>query len=108
MKTVVEYDLLDETQEEAHKRIDRVLWDGAVETQGKGQSIAPVQTGRYRASISVRKVGNLLYEVFSIVEYGPFLEWGTIYMSAQLVFRPSYDRNYQQIIANLEHALSTL
>ncbi len=108
MKTVVVFDRLDETQREAHEKIERVLQDGALKTQGLAQQLAPVDTGRLRASIEFRKVGNLIFEVFTVVNYATFVEHGTIYASSQPFLRPSFERNYQQVIADLVKSLSTL
>ena len=108
MRVVEEYNLLDEKQREAHDRIDRALSDGALMVQNTAMSIVAVDTGRLRASITLERVGNMLYEVFTIVEYAGYVEYGTIYMNAQPYFRPAYERNYQLIIAMLAKELATL
>ncbi len=108
MKTAVVFDRLDETQREVHEKIERVLQDGALETQALAQQLAPVDTGRLRASIEFRKVGNLTFEVFTVVNYAGFVEYGTVHMSSQPFMRPAHERNYQQVIAGLVKSLSTL
>ena len=108
MKTVVLYDRLDEVQREMHERIDRVLSDGAVQTQSDAQERAPVDTGRLRASIQVVRIGNHLWEVFTVVEYAGYQEYGTVHMSAHPFMRPAYERNYREITASLHEAFATI
>ncbi len=102
MNVVVEYGRLDETQRHQHEAIDRLLSDGALMVQQTAQAIAPVDTGRYRASISMRDTGPLSFEVYSIVLYGPYLEAGTRNMAAQPTFRPAYERHRLAIIESFK------
>ena len=108
MRVRVEYDRVDEYQREADARIGRELERGAIRTTATAQSLAPVDTGRLRASITWEWVGYHLIEVFTVVAYSHFVEWGTVHAQAQPYLRPSYERNYQQIVADISRALSTL
>jgi HK97 gp10 family phage protein len=47
-------------------------------------------------------------EVFTIVEYGPYVEFGTRYMQAQPFFRPAYEQTYQYIIALLKREIANV
>ena len=108
MRVGVRYDRLDEHQREMHRVIRQTLGDGAAMMQDRAMTIVPVDTGRLRASIQLQWVGNLLVEVFTIVEYGPYVEFGTRYMQAQPFFRPAYEQTYQYIIALLKREIANV
>jgi HK97 gp10 family phage protein len=88
-----------------HAAIRQGLGDGAALTQDRAMTLVPVDTGRLRASISLHWVGNLLIEVFTIVEYAGYVEHGTRYMRAQPYFRPAYEQTYQEVIAVVARAM---
>lgn len=108
MKVRLDYNHLSEKQRDADDIIERVLSDGALMVQQTAMSIVAVDTGRLRASITLQRVGNLLYEVFTVVNYAEFVERGTVHMNAQPYFRPAYERNYQLIIQMMKAELATL
>lgn len=81
-----------------HAAIRQGLGDGAALMQGRAMTLVPVDTGRLRASIQLMWVGNLLIEVFTVVEYAGYVEWGTRYMRAQPYFRPAYEQTFQEVI----------
>lgn len=56
---------------------DAVLEEAAYELEARWKSRAPVDTGRYRSSISTMKVGPMAFAIVSNVYYGPFVEFGT-------------------------------
>ncbi len=106
MRVVEKYNRLDENQREMHRVIEETLGDGAKIMQSRAMGIVAVDTGRLRASISLQRVGRLLYEVLTVVEYGPYVEYGTRYMRAQPFFRPAYEQTYQVIIALLKREIA--
>lgn len=77
MRVSVENDRIDESQRKAHSAIEGALRDGALETQGEAQRLAPVDTGRLRASITTRDSGPLTWEVYTNVDYAGYVESGT-------------------------------
>lgn len=108
MRIDIEYDRLDESQREVHRTIEQALSDGAVTVQGTAQALAPVDTGRLRASISTRDTGPLNFEVYTNIEYAPYQEYGTRYQAGKAFMRPSYERHRLGIIESAKQALATL
>lgn len=108
MRVDVAYDRLDESQRNAHRGIEGALRDGALETQGEAQRIVPVDTGRLRASITTRDSGPLTWEVYTNVEYAPYVEYGTRYMAAQPFARPAYERRRLPTIERARAALQSI
>ena len=53
---------------------------------------APVDTGRLRQSIGVKRVGDGHYRVGTNVLYAPYVEFGTRYMRAQPFMRPAVEK----------------
>ena len=51
--------------------------------EGQAKMLCPVDTGALRASISVTETGEMSAEVGPHMEYGAFIEWGTVHMAAQ-------------------------
>lgn len=64
----------------------------AIDTQNRARELAPVQTGRLRASITHvpgRDGKGYYVDVGSNVEYAPFVEFGTSKQPAQPYLRPA-------------------
>ena len=80
MRVAVKYDRLDEHQRAMHAAIRQGLGDGAAIMQNRAMSIVAVDTGRLRASIQLHWIGSPLVEVFTVVEYSEYVEFGTRYM----------------------------
>lgn len=108
MKVVVEYNKLDRFASELPRIVDRVLGDGAAEMVGTAQQIVPVDTGRLRSSLTMRRTGESAYEVYTDVEYSMFVEAGTRFQAAQPYMRPSYERNRLKVVSEMRRALSVL
>lgn len=83
--------------------------DIGVRIQSSAAMGAPVDEGRLRSSIErvVEKAGEYIVSVVvgSNVEYAPFQEFGTIFMSAQPFLRPALEENKSWIIERLETAV---
>jgi HK97 gp10 family phage protein len=105
VRVSVEYDRLDESRREVRRELDRALSRGAEATQRTSQSIVPVLTGKLRSSISTSKVGDLAYDVYTDVEYAPYVESGTRNMAAQPYMRPAYERNRLKVIEDCSDVL---
>lgn len=108
MSVSITFDHLDESQREAHRAIEQALSDGAVEAQATAQFLAPVDTGRLRASISTRDAGPLNFEVYTDVNYAVYQEYGTRYQPGKAFMRPSYERHRIPITESCARALQTL
>ena len=65
---------------------------------GNRSEVKSVDTGNFANSISVEKLKELMYRIFTNVEYAQFLEYGTIYMYPRYHFRNSLNRNHKKII----------
>lgn len=68
------------------------LWALALRIQNNARILAPVDTGRLRASIMATKGSDGLgpfVEIGTNVEYAAYVEFGTRYMAAQPYLRPA-------------------
>jgi len=108
MRVVIERNRFPGADKRARTLIGQALSDGAVETQGTAQSLAPVDTGRLRSSIRTEREGEMSYSVETDVEYASHQEYGTRYQSGKAFLRPSFERHKDEIIANLRKALNNL
>lgn len=74
--------------------------------QGEIRAISPYVTGAYRRGVSYRfyQTGkwNLTLEMYSGVEYGKFLEYGTRYISPRRYFQRGSQSAYPKIVAYLK------
>lgn len=104
-RVTVDYDRFDEIEAAIELSVEHAINDAGSMIAETAQAIVPVDTGRLRASITLNKIGNLIVEVFTVVEYGPYVEYGTRYMAAQPFMRPAYERNYANIVAQVAEAI---
>lgn len=77
---------------------------------GTRAEIKSVDTGRFANSIGL-DVSKLKAEdkeiiVYTPVEYGIFLEYGTVYLEPRSHFRNTLERNRQKIISELQQAIA--
>ena len=73
-----------------------------VEASAKGNATASVDTGLLRASIEHRfNASNLSGEVFTNVEYAPFVEFGTVKQRAQPYMYPALQSNVTNISTDI-------
>lgn len=59
------------------KELDEALAEAALEVERRAKTLAPVDTGRMRASIEAFKDGPLQHGVAVHTEYAAFVEFGT-------------------------------
>jgi HK97 gp10 family phage protein len=89
-------------------RIGQAVTVAGIETQNLARTVAPVDTGALRASISVDTPtfdgASVSIEVGPEVNYGAFVEFGTSRASAQPYMIPAAD----QVTPRLEKALADL
>jgi HK97 gp10 family phage protein len=77
--------------------IRKALERSAMSVQSQAKLLAPVDTGRLRASIDRRIEGRTAY-VGTNLDYAPYVEYGTRYMRAQPYFEPALERKQRTII----------
>jgi HK97 gp10 family phage protein len=73
-----------------HETVQEAVQDTAARGRDFAHSIAPVDTGRYRDSIEVRKDGDGA-EIVSDIDYAAFVEYGTRHMESQHIFGRTLD-----------------
>jgi HK97 gp10 family phage protein len=73
-----------------HEAVQAAVQDAAEQGRVFARSIAPVDTGRYRDSIEVRKDGDEA-EIVSTVGYAAYLEYGTRHREGQHIFGRTLD-----------------
>ncbi|KAA0941846.1 MULTISPECIES: HK97 gp10 family phage protein [Streptomyces] len=73
-----------------HRAVHKAVVDTAEQGRDFARSIAPVDTGRYRDSIEVRKDGDEA-EIVSELDYAPHIEHGTRHMPGQHIFGRTLD-----------------
>lgn len=61
----------------------------AMDIEAHAKSNAPVDTGTLKNSIQAIRVGEAHWRVVVGVEYGMYVEWGTVNMPAQPFFQPA-------------------
>jgi HK97 gp10 family phage protein len=74
----------------------KALTGAALIVEGAAKGLAPVDTGNLKGSITYR-VGFDHAKVGTNVDYAPYLEYGTVKMSAQPYLRPGLDSNKSAI-----------
>ncbi|MFF9210478.1 MULTISPECIES: HK97-gp10 family putative phage morphogenesis protein [unclassified Streptomyces] len=73
-----------------HETVQQAVQDTAERGRDFARSIAPVETGKYRDSIEVRKDGDEA-EIVSDVDYAPYIEYGTRHAAGQHIFGRTLD-----------------
>lgn len=78
----------------------------ALQIESTAKELAPVDTGRLRASIGITFAPDRLSaQVGSNVSYSPFIEFGTSRMRAQPFLAPAFEQHRTAFLANLKQAL---
>ncbi len=76
---------------------------GARMVQRAAKAIVPVRTGNLRNSLHVKHFKQLNTSiVYTVVEYAPYVEFGTIKMRARPYLRPAYHITKPAIIKYIE------
>ena len=75
---------------------ERALTAAAIYVQGDAKLRCPVQTGRLRNSITY-KVKRDEAIIGTVVEYSPYIEFGTVKMKPKPYLRPALDENKNEI-----------
>ena len=99
-------------------RIGQALSATALNCQTDARKLCPVGTpesthrkgyigGRLRASIRIRQVAELAWEVFTDVTYSWFVELGTRKMKAKPYLHPAWQMNQEKLMKRLITILKT-
>jgi HK97 gp10 family phage protein len=70
-------------------RASVIVRKAALDIQSGAQRRAPVDTGTLRASIQAKRISDTHWEVWVGVDYGIYLEYGTVNMAARPYLRPA-------------------
>lgn len=79
-------------RKELRKRAGQVVRKAALDIEAHAKTLAPVDTGALRNSIQMQPTGELSAEVAVGVDYGLYVEMGTIHMAAQPFLTPAVER----------------
>ena len=74
-------------------KIESALDKAALMIQADAVRMSPVDTGRLRASIDVKRCGALCRSIGTSISYAPYQEYGTQKMSPQPFLRPALQKN---------------
>lgn len=71
----------------------------------RSRDIVPVRTGRLQRSVQVWNPAPMMYQVGSILNYAPFVEYGTRFMRAQPYLRPAAQEASLKITQTMKEKL---
>ena len=87
------------------RRASQVVRKAALDTMADAKTLAPVDTGNLRNSITTdARQGDLVAVVEATASYSAYIEWGTSKMQPQPFMQPAQDRNtepFMQALAQL-------
>ena len=85
---------LRESADTLTRRASQVVRKAALDTMADAKTLAPVDTGNLRNSITTdARQGDLVAVVEATASYSAYIEWGTSKMRPQPFMRPAQDRN---------------
>ncbi len=82
---------MEKASEESRKAIGKVVASAALSVESGAKRRCPVDTGRLRASIHTEIEDEFKATVGTDVEYGPYVEFGTVRMAAQPFLFPAVE-----------------
>ena len=89
--------------------LEAAMMQAVLMVEADSKKMAPVDTGRLRASITheVREIANGVIQgkVGSSTSYSKFVELGTSKMPAQPYLRPALEKNWPEIVRMIRGAL---
>ncbi len=96
---------LDRHSETLRDRASAVVRKTVFDTMADAQTLAPVDTGNLKGSITTEvRPGDLVGVVEATADYAAYIEWGTSKMQPQPFMQPAQDRNTPTFL----EALATL
>ena len=101
-------DVLNSFKDEVSKRTAMI--DQEIAAHGElmatsAKQLAPVDTGRLRGSISLKKEGFMRYQLVAQTDYAAYMEFGTGRYAASYV--PTLDEEWQKIAAQFKRGLGS-
>jgi len=91
-------------EQELRKRIERGITKASIIVENDAKGFCPVDTSYLKNSIT-HLVKNLIGIVFTNVEYGPYVEYGTAHSKEQSFLRRSLIKNKQVIAEEIAKEL---
>lgn len=70
-------------------KAEAIVAKTALDLEAHAKGRAPVDTGTLKNSIQAMRVGDAHWRVVVGVDYGMYVEWGTVHMAAQPFFQPA-------------------
>lgn len=91
-------DILDGTDKNTFQAANMMQQEIQESIAGNRAEEKSVDTGRFANSISIEKIKDNEYLVYTDVEYAKHLEYGTIYIFPRMHFRNSVNRNKDKAV----------
>lgn len=70
-------------------KADAIVTKTALDLEAHAKSRAPVDTGTLKNSIQATRIGPAHWRIVVGVDYGMYVEWGTVNMAAQPFLQPA-------------------
>lgn len=70
-------------------KAEAIVAKAALDIEAHAKSRAPVDTGTLKNSIQASRIGTAHWRVVVGVDYGMYVEWGTVHTAAQPFFQPA-------------------
>lgn len=84
-------------KDEVQERINQALLKAGALVEGSAKERCPVDTGTLRNSINYQLMDERTVIIGTNVEYAPYVEYGTVKMSAQPFLHPALEENREKI-----------
>lgn len=102
------FDWASDAPQEIKEEVHKVIKQAGASIEREAKSLAPVDTGRLRGSITSKNNSSGQYmsvEIGTDVEYAEHVEFGTYKTKAQPFLFPAYNAQEQRIINDLNKAV---
>lgn len=70
-------------------KAEAIVAKAALDVEAQAKARAPVDTGTLKNAIQATRIGPAHWRVVVGVDYGMYVEWGTVHMAAQPFFQPA-------------------
>lgn len=70
-------------------KAEAIVAKTAMDLEAHAKGRAPVDTGTLKNSIQATRIGDAHWRVVVGVDYGMYVEWGTVHMAARPFFQPA-------------------
>lgn len=94
-------------KKEYFKNVSETLEKVSKDIQKDAKANAPVDTGRLRDSISIEKISDIEYKIYSDLEYALPQEEGTVYIPSNRYMYRAYQKNKKNVLKELSKNFET-